>query len=72
MNEYLSLLQDFRVFYSKDGVQKDLRNQSLPLIQKYTKEFFEKFNFNYSDLSLNDEYDITITGPKGEVNCRFI
>lgn len=72
VNEYLSLLQDFRVFYSKDGVQKDLRNQSLPLIQKYTKEFFEKFNFNYSDLSLNDEYDITITGPKGEVNLDMV
>ena len=72
VNEYLTLLQDFRVFYSKDGVQKDLRNQSLPLIQKYTKEFFEKFNFNYSGLRLNDEYDITITGPKGEVNLDMV
>lgn len=72
VSDYLSLLQDFRVFYSKDGVQKDLRNQSLPLIQKYTKDFFENFNFNYSDLRLNDEYDITITGPKGEVNLDMV
>ena len=72
VTEYLSLLEDFRRFYSKDGVQKDLRNQSLPLIQKYTKEFFEKFNFNYSNLILNDEYDISITGPKGEVNLDMV
>ena len=72
VNEYLTLLEDFRSFYSKDGVQKDLRNQSLPLIQKYTKEFFEKFNFNYSNLILNDEYDISIIGPKGEVNLDMV
>lgn len=72
IDEYLTLLEDFRVFYSKDGVQKDLRNQSLPLIQKYTKEFFEKFNFNYSNLILDDEYNIVITGPKGEVNLDMV
>ena len=72
IDEYLTLLEDFRAFYSKDGVQKDLRNQSLPLIQKYTKEFFEKFNFNYSNLLLDDEYNIFITGPKGEVNLDMV
>lgn len=70
--DYLDLLEDFRAFYSKDGVQKELRNQSLPLIQKYTKDFFEKFNFNYSNLILDDEYNISIIGPQGEVNLDMV
>ena len=72
VNEYYSLLEDLRVLYSKDGIQKDLRSQSRPLIQKYTREFFEKFNFNYSDLILDDEYNISIYGPEGEANIEMV
>ena len=72
VEEYYSLLEDLRVFYGKDGVQKDLRSQSRPLIQKYTREFFEKFNFNYSDLILDNEYNISIFGPEGEANIEMV
>lgn len=72
VKEYYGLLEDLRTFYSKDGIQKDLRSQSRPLIQKYTREFFEKFNFNYSDLILDDEYNISIYGPEGEANIEMV
>ena len=72
VKEYYGLLEDLRTFYSKDGIQKDLRSQSRPLIQKYTREFFEKFNFNYSDLILDDEYNISIYGPEGESNIEMV
>ena len=72
VKEYYGLLEDLRTLYSKDGIQKDLRSQSRPLIQKYTREFFEKFNFNYSDLILDDEYNISIYGPKGEANIEMV
>ena len=72
VKEYYSLLEDFRYFYGKDGIQGDLRSQSRPLIQKYTREFFEKFNFNYSDLILDNEYNISIFGPEGEVNIGMV
>ncbi len=65
-SEYLLILNKIRMLYSKNGIQKDLRNYSRPLIQKYTKEYFNKFNFNYSDLVLDDEYNVTIYGPEGE------
>lgn len=60
--KYHNLLKEFRELYSKDGIQKDLRSYSKPLIEKYTKDFFEKFDFEYSDLSLDDEYNISISG----------
>ena len=72
VKEYFALLEYFRELYGKDGIQTDLRNQSRPLIQKYTREFFEKFNFNYSDLILDDEYNISIYGPEGEANIEMV
>lgn len=72
VKEYYDLLEYLRDLYGKDGIQKDLRSQSRPLIQKYTREFFEKFNFNYSDLILDDEYNISIYGPEGEANIEMV
>ena len=70
--DYLDLLNDFRQHYSKNGVQKDLRSQSRPIIQSYTQSFFEKFNFNYSELQLNDEYNISIFGPEGKITLDMV
>ena len=72
VDEYLQLLKYFRDMYSKDGIQEVLRSHSKPLIQKYTREFFEKFNFNYSDLILDDEYNISVFGPEGEANLDMV
>lgn len=72
IKDYIYVLKDFREFYGKNGIQKDLRSQSTPLIQKYAREFFDKFNFNYSDLKLSDEYDISVYGPKGKVKLGMV
>ena len=72
ISDYINLLNHIRNLYSKNGIQKDLRNISRPLIQKYTKEFFAEFNFNYSDLTLDDEYDVTVYGPEGESSMSMV
>ena len=72
VSDFINLLDHIRNLYSKNGIQKDLRNISRPLIQKYTKEFFNEFNFNYSDLTLNDEYDVTVYGPEGESSMSMV
>ena len=72
ISDYIELLNHIRSLYSKNGIQRDLRNISRPLIQKYTKEFFNEFNFNYSDLTLNDEYDVTVYGPEGESSMSMV
>lgn len=71
-DEYLIILNKIRDLFGKNGIQKDLRSYSRPLIQKYTKEFFNKFNFNYSDLILDDEYNVTIYGPEGESSLDMV
>ena len=72
IKDYVELLNKIRGLYAKDGIQKDLRMLSKPLIQKYTKEFFNEFNFNYSDLTLDDEYDVTVYGPEGESSMSMV
>lgn len=72
INDYIGILTDFREHYGKNGIQRDLRLQSRPLIQKYAREFFEKFNFNYSGLKITDDYGISVFGPKGEANLKMV
>ena len=72
ISDYINLLSHIRNLYSKNGIQKDLRNISRPMIQKHTKEFFNEFNFNYSDLTIDDEYDVTVYGPEGESSMSMV
>ena len=48
------------------------RNKSRPLIEKNTIDFFNKFNFEYSDIKLNEDYDVTLFGPSGENTLDMI
>ncbi|MDO5835910.1 MAG: AAA family ATPase [Methanobacterium sp.] len=72
LKDFLKLLNLIRDLYGKDGVQKDLRNLSRPLIEEKTRELFEKFNFEYSDVRLDEDYDVTIYGPSGESSLDMI
>ena len=72
LKDFLKLLNFIRDLYGKDGVQKDLRNISRPLIEEKTRELFERFNFEYSDIKLDEDYDVTIYGPTGESSLDMI
>jgi len=72
IQDYLKLLKEIRELFAKDGIQKELRNRSKPLIQKHTKDFFEQFNFDYSDLKIDDEYNISVFGPEGETRLDMV
>ncbi|WP_414468924.1 AAA family ATPase [Methanobacterium sp. ACI-7] len=72
IGRFIELLNEIRKLYGKDGIQKDLRSKSRPLIEKNTLEFFNKFNFEYSDIKLNEDYDVTLFGPSGENTLDMI
>ncbi|MDR3290544.1 MAG: SMC family ATPase [Methanobrevibacter sp.] len=72
VSDFLKLLKHIRELFSKDGIQKDLRSHSKPLIEKYTKEYFEKFNFSYNELYLDEDYDITVFGAYGETKLDMV
>lgn len=72
LEEYINLLQEFRLLYSKNGIQSQLRAIAKPVIQSNTKMFFEKFNFNYSDLLISDDFEVSVFGPNGEANINMV
>jgi exonuclease SbcC len=72
IEDYINLLKHIRNLYSKNSIQKDLRNISRPLIQKYTKKFFNEFNFNYSDLIIDEDYNVVVYGPEGESSLSMV
>lgn len=72
ISDYINLLNHIRNLYGEDGIQKDLKNISKPLIEKHTKEFFNEFNFDYSDLTLDDDYEVAIYGPEGESSMDMV
>lgn len=69
---FIDYLRQIRKLFSKDGIQEDLRKLSRPTIQKYTKEFFEEFNFDYSDLILDDDFNVSLYGPEGESSLDMV
>ncbi len=64
--EFIKTLTEIRSLFDKSGLQLDLRKRSVPVIEGHIREFFREFNFEYSDISLDENYDVTLYGPGGE------
>ena len=62
---FIRVLSGIRQAFSKDGVQKIIRARARPLLERFTRESFERFNLEYSDVKIDDDYNITVAGPQG-------
>lgn len=69
---FLKTLDDIRKLFDKSGIQLELRKRAVPAIEKHMLEFFREFNFEYSDISLSEDYEVTLFGPGGETGGRMI
>ena len=72
INDYIDLLQEIRFLYSRDGIQNELRNISKNIIEENTNKYFEKFNFDYSSLHINDDFEVSLHRDKNEVNMNML
>lgn len=66
LDDFVRLLNNIRKAYSKDGIQKMIRARAGPLLERSTRDFFERFNLAYSDIKLDDDFNISVIGPAGE------
>jgi len=66
LDDFMRLLNNIRKAYGKDGIQKMIRARAGPLLERATRDFFERFNMAYSDIKLDDDYNISVIGPSGE------
>jgi len=63
---FVRLLNMVRTAYGKDGVQKMIRARARPLLERATRDLFERFNLAYSDIKIDDDYNIAVIGSAGE------
>ena len=66
VSKYVKVLNDIRYAYSKDGIQKLIRAKAKPILEKATRDLFERFNLAYSDVRIDDNYNISVIGSSGE------
>lgn len=72
LKRYIDLLQKFRFLYSRDGIQNELRKISKNIIQENTNKYFEKFNFDYSSLMINDDFEVSLFRDNSEVSMNMV
>lgn len=72
LDNFIQFLKEIREIYSKDGLQKDIRLSFKPQIERYTQQFFNNFDFDYTGLRLSEDYDIVITGPSGDSDISMV
>ncbi|MEM1997109.1 MAG: AAA family ATPase [Candidatus Bathyarchaeia archaeon] len=65
VEEFIKILQNIRDAFHKDGVQRLIRARSRPLLERFTRDFLEKFNLEISDVHIDDDYNISVIGPAG-------
>jgi len=63
---FIGVLNAVRDAYGKDGVQRVIRARARPLLEKSTRDLFERFNLAYSDIRIDDDYGISVIGPGAE------
>ncbi len=66
MEKYIRFLEGIRRLFGRDGLQKIIRVQARKLIEHYLKETIYKFDLGFSDISLDDDFNITVTTTQGE------
>ncbi|NOZ58176.1 MAG: AAA family ATPase [Euryarchaeota archaeon] len=69
---FISLLEKIRGLFHRDSLQRELRRRAIPLIERYTREVFEEFNLPYSELTLNEDFSVTLYGPLGEESADML
>jgi len=72
VDDFIVLLNKIRTAYGKDGVQKMIRARARPLLERSTRDLFERFNLAYSDIKIDDDYGIAVIGSSGEQQIEQI
>ena len=67
LTRFVKFLERVRKIFGKDYLQRKIREQYIPLIERYTKYFFKKFNIPFSDIRLSEDLDIIIIRENGKL-----
>lgn len=72
VNEFVKKLDRIRQAFSRDGVQKLLRERLAPLISELAGNYIESFNLDITGIIVNEDFEISIMKQGGEVSIKSI
>ncbi|RLI93367.1 MAG: hypothetical protein DRO89_00140 [Candidatus Altiarchaeales archaeon] len=72
IENFISFLSRLRELFGKDGLQKELRIRARPAIEEFTKEIFGGFDMRYSNITIDDDYNIEMYGMDGSKSIDMI
>lgn len=72
LKKYVEILEYIRKLYGKDGVQKELRENARPDIEKHTLDIFNEFDFEYTSLELDENYDVYIENKNERLTLNMM
>jgi len=70
--KFIGKLNNIRGAFSRDGVQKLLRQRVAPLMSEFARRYIESFNLDITDISVNEDFDISIIKEGGEISIKSI
>ena len=65
-------LEKIRQAFSRDGIQKILRQRIAPIISEFARKYIESFNLDITDILLNEDFDISIIKEGEEISIKSI
>lgn len=70
--EFVGKLQRIRQAFSKDGVQRIVRQRVAPIISEFARGYIENFNLDITDISVNEDFDISIMKQGEKISIKSI
>ncbi|MCJ7635338.1 AAA family ATPase [Candidatus Bathyarchaeota archaeon] len=59
---FINTLNQIREAYGRDGIQKVIRARARPLLESSARDLFERFDLAYSDIRIDDDYNLSVSG----------
>ena len=72
LENFISFLSQLRELFDKDNLQKKLRIRARPAIERFTREIFSGFDMGYSNITIDDDYNIMMYGMDGSKSIDMI
>ena len=60
IRNFVEGLEIIRNAFSRDGVQKLIREKVAPIMSYYAREYLEKFNLDITDITISEDFDVSI------------
>jgi exonuclease SbcC len=67
IRKFVEDLENIRNAFSRDGIQKLIRQKAAPMMSHFAREYLEKFNLDITDITVNEDFDVSVVKEGEEI-----